>query len=1016
MSSSTDNRAEITVQQASELVARARAAAQVDSAPEEVAAIRDSIELRIVTCNRWVSMLLEWVRRGLIIEAASVDESYPELCKCAHVLVMPEDRLSWDQACNRAGIPLNARIDEGAYVELSDAIGDAASLDEFAQRFQLAVLGRKPLAKRMKALQELLAAAPRNESIRKLAKRYEGEALASLEASCRAAAAEGRHEELDDALDAIEGLRWESHFSSQFMDWIRAEHARRNVAAAAAKFEALAPRVEAAFAARDLLLLGALLEETEAVEQAHRVEQGDGFRSRTREAFAWAEGERERLRIEAEHAEGCESMRRALDQGFSYPELEPIRGRILSHGIGVPEDIEARFETAAAAWRSSRRRKAATVIGAAALAVASVVGVILYLSHEQAERVRAVELGTRIGKLADDGQFAEAKLLLDSSLGADPWMREIAEVDVAAKRVADEHPKYDRRRADVRALLAPLAEEQQADEQKLVDRVASLMQALERTSVLERLTTDEAADAANQVERLQEKLAKLRTDRQRRVSEEFDQLRRDAAALKSEPDRSAQERGSADATKAYMAKVTELDTKLEGFLARAPADLPERPEAQRIRDRLSKDLSACSALLPRLEEAAKLLSRLQVKPNSEEEYAELVGQLADRFGDLAANADPRMKDGLPKVVIVLRGAKAIEHWRSQVIPQIKAADASADAKGTIKISSRREQAVQIDPVLNEHLQSFPDSPYRDVAMQWLGLCRIAAGSPGESAGAAAIEAVQQLGILDLVRVPLREGRYAFCRKDAAGDHALRGLLNERADLLVGPNQLRANIELNTQHKGVREPTTWSKQLTEARDRLLTAPMVDVRGEWLRMLARIKSSSPPEEWVATGPVILELMTIYADILADSEGADKSLCDQIKRLRGKYQSIDACNWPSLAIKPPKDTKRQIMANDVKTGLFPELPKFDELADQQAEAWRTSVEQAKPMTITGVLLPAKAGEAFRRVSPAELTGEYQALCRDEQSKRLVLRDIFLKDGKLEGPVEGAPLYTLIFMRTSR
>jgi len=463
-------------------------------------------------------------------------------------------------------------------------------------------------------------------------------------------------------------------------------------------------------------------------------------------------------------------------------------------------------------------------------------------------------------------------------------------------------------------------------------------------------------------------------------------------------------------------QVTELEAKLAAFLARAPTDMPERVEAQRIRDRLAKDAAASRDLLPRLEKAGTLLARLGVKPTSESEYVDLVRQVTEGFGDLAASADPRLREELPRIQLALTGAEAIEHWRSKVLPQITAADPNAEARKAPSIPSSRDQAMQVQPALNEHLASFPRSPYADVSKRWLALCRIAERSSAESAGAAALEGAKQLGVLDISRVRLRDNRYAYCRNDGNGNAVLSGLLSDRADLLAGPGQLRGMPSLKAQIEGPREPTTWTAQLTAARDRLLAAPMADVRIEWLRALARIADGSPPAEWIASAPVMLELMSLYCDHLADDQALDKDFCGQVRRIRSKYQAIDSCNWPALAIGPADEVKRQSNALRVANGLLPELPRFAAVADQQAESWQASVRAAVPVVVAGVLLPSKPGEAFRRCAPSDLTGPYLALCLEDRTNLPVLREIALTDGELDGLAAGAPAYALIFTRTSR
>jgi hypothetical protein len=1007
---STATRPEITAGQASDLLRQVRTASQGSGSPEEVTKLRDALEPRIIACNYWLALLGEWVRRGLIIEAASVNDSFPELCKVAHVLAMPDDRLAWDQACNRAGVAPNTRIDEQAYLELSDAIADASSLDEFVQRFQLSVIGRKPLPARIRALQGLLSAAPRNDAVRGLARRFESEALASLEEGCRAAAAAGRHEELVDALEAIDGLGWDSQFSNEFMEWLRGQIALRNRAEALRRFEHLAPRIEAAFVARDLMLLGALSEEWEQAEREHGVEPTDALRSRTRDAIGWAESERERLRIASDHAEQCESMRRALDQGYPYLELEPIRGRILRLGLGVPDDIEARYETAHATWRTARRRRAATVVGLAVLAIACVTGITGYFAWQRSERQRAEVLGARIAAMLDEGDFAEARAMLAEVAESESWMLEVPEVGGAERRFKAEEPKYEERRRAIAAMIKSSQGTSRSDTKALEASVAALAAALERTAVLERPTPDEARSLRGILDELRDALVAISELARQQREDEFSEIRRAVASIPPVTERAPADRLSPDATEAYLRSVQAAEQRARAYVNAAPVHDENRTEAQSMIDRLGKDAAAAAALIPRLKEGAKLLDRLRLRPESESEYLALLDTIAEQHADMAATADGQRGAAIAEARKMARAAAAIEHWRNQVIVPIKAADPS----GRVSIPMRQQEAAAIASVLQSHIDGYPGSPFRAIAESWKLLCERAASASSESAAQDALQALDATGLLRLRQVSLAENRWAFVRDDSDAKGTLSGLVQTLQDLTCPAGHLRVNLDLVRQHAGVRQPTPWFRVLGAPKDQLLGLSMVDAQAAWLRLMASVQSSNEPTEDIARAMVVLALWEAYASHLAIPEGADQKLVDRLERLKKGDRSFVVCDWPRLSIKPPGDIDRQGQQASARRLLANEMADFATNADERLRTFQKQVDDGKPAFLAGLLLPRAPGEEFRRCSPAELNGDaYEVLALHPDKQSWALQRASFEKGVLKSGAANAPSFALIYIR---
>ncbi|NDG64292.1 MAG: hypothetical protein EBY29_12640, partial [Planctomycetes bacterium] len=245
------------------------------------------------------------------------------------------------------------------------------------QRFQLAVLGRRSLGTRMRCLRDLLARAPRNDALRNLTKRYESEALATLEASCRAAASRGETKPLRDALEAIDGFGWRGQLSESFCRWLEEELQRERRHSAKEAYSVLAARIEAAYAARDLSLLGSLTDEADELEREQRVTPGDNFRVRIREAMSWAESEMARLRQLAAHSDACESLQQSLNTGTTAAEAEGLCSNILSTGLAVPDHLVERCRQLRADEARSRQTKVALIVVGFLLAFGALVVIVI---------------------------------------------------------------------------------------------------------------------------------------------------------------------------------------------------------------------------------------------------------------------------------------------------------------------------------------------------------------------------------------------------------------------------------------------------------------------------------------------------------------------------------------------------------------------------------------------------------------------------------------------------------------
>jgi len=369
--------AETSPAEAEELAARVRHLCRPGADQAEVRELREALEVRIVTCNRYLKRLAGWAKRGLLPELASVESAFPELCRASHRLMLPDLRLSWDSACEAAGVEPNSHVDDESFVVVSDAVADAHGIDESVQRFQLAVLGRKPLVARIQCLRDLLAAVPKNDALRRLAKTYEAESIAGLESGCRAAAARGEFRPLQEAQRAIDGMGWRGLLADDFAKWLDVELRRHRRRSAVEAYARIAERVAAAYSKRDLAALGALADEAEDYERTRQVPPGEDFRARIHGAMEWAASERGRLLEESRHREECEIIRGRLAGGASAVAARRMLDELRARGLGVPADIESSVGSLVA--RASARRRMIFVITSVAgvLGIAAIVAVVL---------------------------------------------------------------------------------------------------------------------------------------------------------------------------------------------------------------------------------------------------------------------------------------------------------------------------------------------------------------------------------------------------------------------------------------------------------------------------------------------------------------------------------------------------------------------------------------------------------------------------------------------------------------
>jgi|GEM_PF-2418782 len=1000
-------------QDAQELLQRASALLRNPN-PSELALVRDQLEARIVACNQRLRMLSDWITRGLLLEAVSVDTAYGGFCKIVSELNFGNQQLQWDQLCTREGIALNTRIDESALLILDDAVADAKQIDRPAEVFQLAVLQRQPLGLRVQHLRKLFMSAPQNPALKALAKRYEVESLASLEASCNEAAETGRVDVLRAALEAIDGLRWQSHFSNEFIDSLRSNIKRHEENMAAEQFDALAARIEAAFANRNLEAIGLFEDQFELIRTGHGeclgVEPSDMVRQRTSLAFDWASSERDRLRHKFAHEESCESMRRALDRHDSYLEIEPLHGQVLSHDLGIPDDLLMRFATLHKAWELSQRRAHRRWIGVSTLVGIVIVAIIAVFVYKSNQRTTGEARAREIMALVDAGDFATAENLRDAMKEKDAWMLEISAVQAALARIDKDKPVYLERRKQVAVILElahtiALATNPPSTESELRIQIDLLKVALKETEFLRKLTETELSVTQQRIDELGKANATRRDNIVALRRSEFAELKRRRANLPhSDDDRPPLDRVDAKKTELYLADLVKLEGDIKAFAENQPAESSERSDTQPLLDGLMKDIKGVTVKLERLNQFTVVWVKLSTVPISEPKYAEIADVLLNEFREILTTRGRGEVEMLQGVKRMCQSSMAIEHWREVVLPAIAVA-----SQGRVLIPADRAKAGEVRTVLDAHVGAFKESPYLQLALRWIALCNIVEKCTATSLGLGALEAVEKKGWIGLQQVEISGVRWAYCRDAGPNAGILGGLVRSLPDLVADPKTLRTDMKLREEVKSARVAAPFSQYLEDAKGAIMSDDVVLVRQEWLKTIQSIAQSKDTDP-IASAAVALGMLRIYQDTLAERLGIDKAMCEKIRRILQDFSKVENADWPRLALLSAKKPEQEQARADAVKALV-QIRSLANEAEAMRKSWIVEKEQSVGPRLVGVLLPANS--AGRATAPATLSGRYLVLQTQGKPETWRLATIEVDRGLLKSGGSSAPQYSLIYSK---
>lgn len=967
------------------------------TAPDAVAlaTVRQDLEACVRGVRKAIDRALDFASRGLVCEAASVIEDFPDLARQAEALrTLP----SGDHAIGRAWyeqvgevaarlpLPTQAEVDELAAIAVR-AAEHRALLDSL----RVSALRGEPISARLRILKRLRSVDQRN--------RMWLDQIEALEHAWLRQFAELRQKpgatraELDEALSALETHDWVASVPRGLREELLARVTPLRAGEAGGRYAALARDIHEAASLMDRAELVRLEEAWAKINLETGRMPDAALAASVAPAFAWLTNLENEERARAAFEGEVERLELMLNEARPSVEIERQIAVLRDARREAPQGLIERALAFVEAERERlRRRHRLYLLAAASLAI--VLGVIgVYLVQATSEsRARARELAALSAAVdANEADKARAISAEVRARGGEPD----AALAAALSRADTLVRTRDARTADIKRLVADLSSE--------LDRKP------ERARVLAVKDALAAARAeAEEPERIAiDGLERRRVDRLGELDQEADRASRAAvdaadAALKAwtlpsawtdaaqvdpqewarylatlEPTRRALE-AAQSASAGFDTGVSRLALKLESVDARI-AEAKSRAEALAAALRELDPVRLCAPVTVEADFEKRLSDALATHG------AILARQ--QRLGDFEAARD------------MAPAWQAIEAWRDDHRPKL-AVLLGAQLDG----EASPDQHARVLELLNDFLAKHPSSPLADavkgVAARF-DPTRAASIWPAERV-AAQLAAAR---LADLEEVPLADGR-RFYRRPAAGADPRNRAIENLGDLMADPDKLDSILSVKREEMaGKPAPNEVSVAWTAAVARLQGAAVSDVRPVLLDLLVAVAASK-------SDPLLrLRAMREVIDVLEQSGQTPSVLSEPLKAWRSllatSAKGAVVADWARAGYEPEvnfRDARREAAA---ALERFPNLTTV--LADSRVEQARAAgVLQA--LVPWGVVEPAD-GTAPRVVSSRRDSGRFHFVAKSGTGFELV--ELTIKDGAVVSPTQLPKGPILVFRR---
>ena len=957
--------------------------------------LRQDLEASVRGMRKAIDRALDFASRGLVCEAASVIEDFPDLVRQAEALrTLPTSDSTigrfWfehlGEAAARLQMPTQAEIDELAAIPVR-----AAEHRALHDALRISALRGEPVPTRIRILRKLRSVDQRN--------RMWLDQIEALETAWIRQIAELRHKpgatraELDEALVALDTHEWVASVPRGLKDELVARTMPLRADEAGERYTALAARIHDAASLMDRTEL-LRLEEAWARTNLETGRMPDpALAASVQPAFEWLTTLENEERARAQFEGEVERLERMLNETKPANEIERQIAVLRDARRESPAGLLDRAVAYVAAEREGvrRRHRLLLVVATSVALVVGVAGILVIRSTaesrerarelaaltaavdaKEADKARAIAGEIRAREGEPDAALAAALARADTLVAA----REsrTAEIKALASELAAElerKPARARTVAMKELLDAARAEAEEPErvaldrvERGRVERLGELDQEAERAS---RAAVD-AADASLKPW----KLPSAWPDAQQIDPQEWTRY---LAALEST-------RGALDAAQAaaagYDTGVSRIALKIESVDAR-----------------ITEAKSRTEALAAGLRELDP--TRLCSPVTVEEDFSKRLAEVLANHGAILAR-QRRLTD-FEAARDMGVAWQAIQTWRDDHRPKL-AALLGPKLDGDVS----PDQHQRVLELVNDYLGKFPASPFTGA------LKGIAARFDPTSAGSiwTPERVLQQLSaarIAELEEVPLVNDR-RFYRRTLRANDPRNSAVENLGDLMADPAKLDSILSVRPDEI-VGKPVLNEVSVAwgDAIARLQGASVSDVRPVLLDLLVAIAASK-------ADPLLrLRAMRDASDILEQGGHAPTVLAGPLaawrEQLRKEARNAAVADWARAGYEP------EVNFREARREAVAALARFPNLTTVLAEA---RAEQARAAGILQALMPwgviePAAGDGARVVSARRDSGRYFIV--QEAGPAWELVEITVQNGAVVRPTQLPKGPILVFRR---
>ena len=981
--------------------AQARAGAPDDVALES---LRNDIAQMIDSITKAIERAREFSLRGLVSEAASVVEDFPDLARQADALAAfprssPTVSRFWAQYIDDAAEPVLLPSTEDVDM-LAGFVDHATRLRPLLDALRLAALRREPLTNRLTILKKLRETDQRNRMWLDQIDALEKEWVKRI-SEMRGDAAASR-DDLEEAFTALSTREWVAPVPRGLKDEIYAQLKPLRASVAGERYDEIATKIHDAAALMDRNEL----EQLEAAWALVYHETGrmpdQSLQEAVAPAFEWM------ARIAADEAAQSEfdglvdQLERALNAGSSAVDIERRLAILRDNGRSVPDGVRARAQgwIDAQRERARRRHRIILVASIAAAAVTLTAGGLAINAFTRAkERDDAIAALTALVEKGD----SPAARALGAEIRARPDLSSpeklTPELSAVLVREAALAVEWDAQRL---ALLSEFAEIQRAlDDHPSRVRLKAISDQLQQMRARARLAQESAAI---------EKLASIHADRA---------IERDGADAKVGDEAFA----SCDALLRDWPLPDRWTPAQQCDLARWEAYIAVLDRVKGALQRAGLDVAGSDVQESRLKlkgEGAD--ARIAEAQSRRSELADALAALAPSKVGAGVSVESQLPERL-KTILASHGAtlarlgklgafessqacapawSSIEAWR-KVQPKVAAAfDPGADA-GTNANALR---------ALQEFLASFPETPYQSRVAELIRRIDPAALQPIWARDRVR-SALVDFFYSDIEEVPIAGGDRFFYRRSSDVDRdPLHRAIENLADLAMKPDRLNAML-LKPGERIVG--TTRKSEISSAWRQLETTlgtPSVDageVQGLMLDLLERLRTM-PSSDVLWRARALRDLATVLRQSGQVPAAASEPLNAWFTRCDRQWQEALSVDWLRATYDAPVNARVLRGSAAAAIADFPQLSQLAKAAE--AERLRAK-EDIRTLAPIGVLMPIVLDETSRALGESYADGPVVLVGRVSNQWKFI--ETMLKQNRIDANIPGIPEGPiLVFRRT--